>query len=76
LCFLEFLLSFLVSFRVKDFKELQLHIDELTDEKFTLQRCLEQQTLLADRLADENEALTRRLNETAAREEAAAQDAY
>jgi hypothetical protein len=46
----------------KDFKELQQHIGELTEEKFTLQRCLEQQTALADRLAAENEELTIRVN--------------
>jgi hypothetical protein len=48
--------------RPKDFKELQNHIGELTEEKFTLQRCLEQQTALADRLAAENEELTIQVN--------------
>lgn len=48
--------------RPKDFKELQHHIGELTEEKFTLQRCLEQQTALADRLAAENEELTVQVN--------------
>jgi len=46
----------------KDFKELQHHIGELTEEKFTIQRCLEQQTALADRLAAENEELTVQVN--------------
>jgi len=55
----------------KDFRELQHHIDELTEEKFTLQRCLEQQTLLADRLIDENEALAKKLNDAAVAVEAA-----
>ena len=47
---------------IKDFKELQQHIGELTEEKFTLQLCLEQQTALADRLAVENEELTMQVN--------------
>jgi hypothetical protein len=55
----------------REFKDLQAHIEELTEEKFTLQRCLEQQTLLADRLAEENQALTARLNEAASAVEAA-----
>jgi hypothetical protein len=46
----------------KDFKELEQHIGELTDEKFTLQRALEQQTALADRLAADNESLTAQVN--------------
>lgn len=55
----------------RQFSELQAHINELTEEKYTLQRCLEQQTNLADRLADENEALVQRLNDAArSREEA------
>lgn len=41
---------------------LQQHIDELTQEKFTMQRNLEQQQMLLQRLADENEELTQRLN--------------
>ena len=48
------------------FKELEQHIGELTELKFALQRRLEQQTVLTDRLAEENEALTVRIN-TAAR---------
>lgn len=47
------------------------HIDELTEEKFTLQRCLEQQTGLADRLAEDNEALTKAINSQAGAAEAA-----
>jgi predicted nucleic acid-binding Zn-ribbon protein len=41
---------------------LQQHIDELTQEKFTMQRNLEQQQMLLQRLANENEELTQRLN--------------
>lgn len=41
---------------------LQQHIDELTTEKFSLQRSVEQQQALVQRLANENEELTRRLN--------------
>jgi hypothetical protein len=49
--------------RALEFKALQQHIDELTDEKFVLQRTLDQQAKLADSLAQENEAITRRYNE-------------
>lgn len=57
--------------RPQDFKELQQHIGELTEEKFTLQRCLEQQSELADRLAAENEALAVQVNTSARAAEAA-----
>ncbi len=49
--------------RGNDFKALQQHIDELTEDKFALQRGLEQQSRLAGQLADENEALAQRHND-------------
>ena len=58
----------------QEFLDLRTHIDELTEEKYALQRCLEQQTTVADRLADENESLTKRLNQVAASHEAAARE--
>jgi len=51
--------------RKDDFKALQQHIGELTEEKFMLQRGLEQQAKLAGLLADENERLAERCNEHA-----------
>ena len=60
--------------RPQDFKELQHHIGELTDEKFTLQRCLEQQSELADRLAAENETLAIQINSSARSAEMALQE--
>lgn len=51
--------------RKDDFKALQQHIGELTEEKFMLQRGLEQQAKLAGSLADENERLAERCNEYA-----------
>jgi hypothetical protein len=45
-----------------DFRELQRHIEELTEERFRLQRCLEGASGLADRLAAENEALAAAAN--------------
>ncbi|KAL4442722.1 hypothetical protein ABPG77_006716 [Micractinium sp. CCAP 211/92] len=52
--------------RAQEFKALQQHIDELTEEKFMLQRAVEHQSKLALNLAEENEALTRRYNEQGA----------
>ncbi|GAB4813352.1 hypothetical protein N2152v2_000398 [Parachlorella kessleri] len=60
--------------RGNDFKALQQHIDELTQEKFTLQRGLEQQSRLAGSLADENEALAQRYNEQAKQVDALQRD--
>jgi len=55
--------------RKDDFKALQQHIGELTEEKFMLQRGLEQQAKLAGLLADENERLAERCNEYASEAE-------
>jgi hypothetical protein len=58
-----------------DFKALQRHIDELTRDRFELQRGLERQAALAARLADENEALMADKNRAAATAEAARAEA-
>ncbi|PRW60943.1 Serine threonine- kinase CTR1 [Chlorella sorokiniana] len=52
--------------RAQEFKALQQHIDELTEEKFMLQRGMEQQAKLAETLLEENEAMARRHNDQGA----------
>jgi len=47
------------------FKELQQYIDDLTTEKYELQRGMEQQSRLAATLASENESLTQDFNQMA-----------
>jgi hypothetical protein len=52
----------LAASRSKEFSALQQYIDELTQEKFELQRSVEQQGRLAATLAAENQALTEDFN--------------
>lgn len=58
----------------QDFKALQHHIQELTEEKFMLQRGLEHQAILAQQLADENEILAQKCNEQSLLVEASRKD--